>query len=191
MSAERGRAQAYVELLAEDPEATSARAVARERLEAGRRLLTLRRVRLFELAGELPPPAELASLLHRSTQFYNPAKERMSVRSSDREPAPFRAEEALLLVVNRGLERRAAAERWWRHEAGARVDVREGTVWALAFEPGEDAAARAAALAVVEDRRHGLFANASFQDCRPGGVGASPPWPWLERSRRRAKEDRP
>jgi hypothetical protein len=183
-------AQAYIELLAEDPEATSALAIARGRLEAGSRLRSLRRVRVFELAGPLPARAEMEALLHRSTRFYNPAKERCTVRAAEREPAPFRPDEALVLVLDRALERRVAGERWWKHETGEKVEVREGTVWALAFEPGEDAAARAGELAEVRDRRHGLFANPHFQDWR-AGAGASPPWPWLERPRRRAKEDRP
>jgi len=183
-------AQAYIELLAEDPEATSALAIARDRLAAGRRLRSLRRVRVFELSGALPSRAQVEELLHRSTRFYNPAKERCTVRAAEREPAPFGRDEALLLVVDRGLERRPAGERWWKHETGEKVEVREGIVWALAFEPGEDAAARAGELAEVRDRRHGLFANPHFQDWRPGESG-TPPWPWLERPRRRAKEDRP
>jgi hypothetical protein len=182
--------QAYVELLAEDPEATSALAIARGRLAAGRRLRSVRRVRVFELSGPLPSRGETAALLHRSTRFYNPAKERCTVRAAEREPAPFQGEEALVLVVDRGLERRPAGERWWKHETGEKVEVREGTVWALAFEPGEDAAARAGELAEVRDRHHGLFANPHFQDWR-AGKGALPPWPWLERPRKRAKEDRP
>jgi len=168
----------------------SALAIARDRLAAGRQLRTLRRVRVFELAGALPGRAQTEELLHRSTRFYNPAKERCTVRAAEREPAPFRPGEALLLVLDRGLERRVAGERWWKHETGEKVEVREGTVWVLGFEPGEDAAARAAELAEVRDRRHGLFANPHFQDWRPG-EGAHPPWPWLERPRRRAKEDRP
>jgi hypothetical protein len=183
-------AQAYIELLAEDPEATSALAIARGRLAAGRRLKGVRRVRVFELAGALPARAHVEALLHRSTRFYNPAKERCTVRAAERDLAPFQPGEALVLVVDRGLERRSAGERWWKHETGEKVEVREGTIWALAFEPGEDAAARAGELAEVRDRRHGLFANPHFQDWRPG-AGASPPWPWLERARKRAKEDRP
>jgi hypothetical protein len=183
-------AQAFIELLAEDPEAESALAIARGRLAAGRRLAGLRRVRVFELAGALPSRAQVEELLHRSTRFYNPAKERCTVRAAEREPVPFKPEEALVLVLDRGLERRPAGERWWKHETGEKVEVREGTVWALAFEPGEDAAARAGELAELKDRRHGLFANPHFQDWR-AGEGAHPPWPWLERPRKRAKEDRP
>ena len=186
----RQLAQAYVELLAEDPEAVSALAIARGRLAAGRWLRSLRRVRVFEIVGALPPRPQVQELLHRSTRFYNPAKERCTVRTAEREPAPFARDEALVLVLDRGLERRPAGERWWKHETGEKVEVREGTVWALAFEPGEDAAARAGELAELKDRRHGLFANPHFQDWRPS-EGASPPWPWLERPRKRAKEDRP
>ncbi len=170
--------QAYIELRAEDPEATSALAVARERLAAGRALRALRRVRVFELQGELPARADVEALLHRSTRFYNPAKERCTVRASADEPAPFRAGETLVLVVDRGLERRTAAERWWKHETGAKVEVREGTAWALEFEPGTEAVEAAASLAAVSDRAHGLLSNPHFQDWRPG-QGAAPPWPWV------------
>src|SRR5262249_1961956 len=131
----------------------------------------------------------VAALLHRSTRFYNPAKERCTLRASERDPAPFAAGEALVLVVDRGLERRPAGERWWKHETGTKVEGREAIAWALACEPGEDGAARAAELAEVRDRRHGLFANPHFQDWRPGSAAALP-WPWIERPRRRPKEDR-
>ena len=55
--------QVYVELRAEDPEATSALAVARARLEAGRGLRSLRRVRVFELYGALPDRSQVDDLL--------------------------------------------------------------------------------------------------------------------------------
>ena len=113
MSDGKQMAQAYVELLAEDPEAESTLAIARARLAAGRRLKGVRRVRVFELSGTLPHRAELEQLLHRSTRFYNPAKERCTVRASEREPGPFADDEALVLVLDRGLERRPAGERWW------------------------------------------------------------------------------
>lgn len=182
--------QAYVELRAEDPEAVSALGVARERLAAGRALRSLRRVRVFELRGELPGRAETAELLHRSTRFYNPAKERCTLRTSADERAPFRDEEALVLVVDRGLERRTAAERWWKHETGAKVEVREGTAWALEFAPGTDVTAAAAELAAVSDRAHGLLSNPHFQDWR-SGQGASPPWPWITAAARPARTARP
>lgn len=182
--------QVYVELRAEDPEATSALAVARARLEAGRGLRSLRRVRVFELYGALPDRSQVDDLLHRSTRFYNPAKERCTLRTQAGEAAPFHPEEALVLVLDRGLERRPAAERWWRHETGAKVEVREATAWALAFEPGEDAAVRSASLAVTTDRAHGLLSNPHFQDWR-AGQGVSPPWPWLTKPRRTAKEKTP
>ncbi len=186
MSREIVRMQAFVELRSEDAEATSAYEVARTRLAAGAGLKSLRRVRVFEFAGELPGRAEVEALLHRSTRFYNPAKERCTVRASAAEPAPFRAGESLVLVVDRGLERRTAAERWWRHETGARVEVREGVAWALAFGAGVDAAHEAASLAAVEDRATGLLSNPHFQDWRAGD-GASPPWPWLAAPKRAAK----
>ena len=179
MTAAVKQLQAFVELRSEDAEAESAFEVARARLAAGSRLRGLRRVRLFELSGSLPPRAEAEELLHRSTRFYNPAKERCTVREGPGGAAPFRPEESLVLVVDRGLERRAAAERWWKHETGEKVEVREGLVWALAFEPGADAAAEAASLASVTDRAHGLLSNPHFQDWRPGS-GAAPPWAWLD-----------
>jgi hypothetical protein len=128
-SAARGAriAQAFIEAMAEDPEAVSAFGVARGRLAAGRGLLGLRRMRVFELSGALPGRAALAGLLHRSIQFYNPAKERCTLRLQAGEAAPIGADEIGVLVVERGGERRPAAERWWRHETGTTVEIRE--VW--------------------------------------------------------------
>jgi len=183
MSGGSPRLQAFVELRAEDAEAESALEVARTRLEAGKRLRALRRVRLFELTGSLPARGQAEELMHRSTRFYNPAKERCTVRDAASGAAPFRPEEALVLVVDRGAERRPAAERWWKHETGEKVEVREGQVWALTFEPGADATAEAASLASVADRAHGLLSNPHFQDWRPGS-GASPPWAWFEPAKR-------
>ena len=185
-----GVAQVYVELRAADPEALSAFSVARARLEAGRQLRGLRRLRLFELRGMLPAHAELEERLHHSICFYNPAKERATVRANTAEPAPFGADESLVLVLDRGLERRAAAERWWRQETGEKVEVREGTVWALTFEPGADVTPCSASLAVATDRAHGLFSNPHFQDWRPG-AGDSPPFPWLARVSRTRKGGTP
>ena len=182
--------QAYVEPRSEDPEATSAFEVARARLAAGAKLRRLRRLRFFELRGALPGPREVEELLHRSTRFYNPAKERCTVRAAGDEPTPFAAEEALVLVVDRGLERRTAAERWWRHETGEKVEVREGVVWALTFEPGADAPREAASLAAVTDRAHGLLANPHFQDWSEG-EGARPPWPWIAAAKRATPRKKP
>lgn len=169
--------QAYVELRAHDPEAVSALHVSQRTLAAGAGLRRLRRWRLVELRGTLLPPDELADLLHRSTQFYNPGKERCVVRADATSPAPVAADEQALLVVERGAERRPAAERWWRHQTGERVEVREGLVWGLQFEPGVDAVACARALALSTDRRHGLFANPHAQDCKL--AEAAPPLPWI------------
>lgn len=180
--------QVYIELRAEDPEATSALGVARARLEAGRRLAALRRLRVFEIHGSLREAAPVENLLHRSTRFYNPAKERCTLRASATAPAPFTAGESLVLVLDRGLERRPAAERWWRHETGTKVEVREAVAWALSFEPGEDAARSAASLAAVTDRAHGLLSNPHFQDWR-AGAGASPPWPWLAKLPRHTRKE--
>ena len=182
--------QAFIENRSDDPEAVSALEVARSRLAAGARLRQVRRLRVFELQGPLPGRREVEDLLHRSTRFYNPAKERCTVRRSSAEPAPFAEEEALVLVVDRGLERRPPAERWWRHETGEKVEVREGVVWALAFEPGADAAREAASLAAVTDRAHGLLSNPHFQSWS-AGTGEHPPWPWLAAPKRRAPKRTP
>ncbi|MFM7230937.1 MAG: hypothetical protein ACKO3S_03025 [bacterium] len=181
--------QAFVELRAEDAEAVSALAVARARLKAGKGLRSLRRVRVFELTGALPSRSEVETLLHRSTRFYNPAKERCTVRAAEGEATPFRDDEQLVLVVDRGLDRRPAAERWWRHETGARVEVREGLAWALAFDPGVDAERSTKGLAEVRDRARGLLANPHFQDWRPG-AGPNPPFPWVKARPRARKEVR-
>jgi hypothetical protein len=185
VTAAKRRALAFVELRSEDPEAVSAFAVARDRLAAGRTLAGLRRLRVFELAGALEERDALAERLHGSTQFYNPAKERCTVRAAEPDPAPFAPEETLVLVIERGGERRSGAERWWRHEAGARVEVREGVVWALRFEAEPEPAARAAELAAVTDRAHGLLSNPQFQEHKVCADGA-PPLDWLS-SRRRAR----
>jgi len=175
-------AHAWVALRAEDPEAASAFAVARERLEAAARLRGLRRFRVFELRGALPEGPELENLLHRSTQFYNPSKEKCTVRRAAESPSPVDAAEAVALVVERGGDRRAAAERWWRHETGSRIEVREAVAWVMRFEPGADAAALANELAVAKDRRTGLFCNPHAQ---AADVVAGPPtldrWPAARR----------
>jgi hypothetical protein len=179
----RAVAQAWVELCADDPEAVSALHVARTHLDAGRALAGLRRFRLFELAGALPDRAGLEERLHRSTQFYNPHKERCVVRVSAGERPP--AAGPALLVSERGLERRAAAERWWRHAGGGAIEVREGIVWAFTFAAGtssEAAAAAAESLAVVRDRAHGMFCNPHAQD---GSLAGTPPLPWLTPAPRR------
>ena len=180
MSPAKLRAQAFVELRAHDPEAGSALVVARTQLEAGRDLVSLRRMRVFELAGSLPGREELADRLHGSTQFYNPAKERCVVRSAEDDPSPFAPEEALVLVVERGDDRRPGAERWWKHETGVRVEVREAVVWALRFEGAADAAARVGDLAVARDRAHGLLANPHSQEHRIC-IGSAPPLDWVSR----------
>ena len=179
-------AQAWVELNAEDPEAVSAQAVARERLPAGRGLQRVRRLRLIELTGALPDRAELEALLRRSTRFYNPHKERCTVRLAFPEPAPVEAGDQLVRVTARGEGRAGAAERWWRHETGAGIEVREGVVWVLTFESGAPAPERAAELAWARERRTGLFCNPHSQACRTSG--AEPPIPWLEES---ATEEEP
>ena len=170
--------QAWIEPVSDDPEAVSALAVARTHLAAGRALRSLRRLRLFELTGALPARAGLEGMLHRSIQFYNPHKERCSVRVVAADPAPLAPGEQVVLVVERGEERRGAAERWWRHETGKEIEVREGVAWVMAFEGLEtDPAGAAADLAVVRDRRHGLLCNPHAQEHRV--AAGTIPLPWM------------
>jgi hypothetical protein len=171
-------AQAWIELVTTDPEAVSAMTVVRAHLEPGRAPRTLRRLRVVELWGALPEGAAVADLLHRSIQFYNPHKERCVVRRSAGDPAPTVSGEQAVLVVDRGEERRPAAERWWRHETGKAIEVREGTAWLMAFDQGvEDPAAAAWELAVLRDRRHGLLCNPHAQEALV--AGAEIPMPWM------------
>ncbi|HVP14636.1 MAG TPA: hypothetical protein VMS88_03770 [Terriglobales bacterium] len=174
-------AQAWVALNAVDPQVASALTVARSALAAGRGLAELRRWRLFELRGPLPDRARLEEMLHRSIRFYNPNKERCIVRGAD-EPAPLAGAERAVLVVDRGGARRTAAERWWLHETGERIEVREAVVWALRFKPGIDAAAGAAELTILRGMDSGLFCNLQAQDHRQSG--ADVPLPWIARGRR-------
>jgi len=170
-------AQAWIEPVSDDPEAMSALTVSRAHLGAGRRLRSVRRLRLFELRGPLPPRARLRELLHRSIQFYNPHKERCVVRAAASDPAPVAADEHVVLVFDRGEERRSAPERWWKHETGRDIEVREGVAWVMAFEPGEASPAEAAAdLAVVRDRRHGLLCNPHAQGHRIAAGLIPLPW---------------
>jgi hypothetical protein len=171
-----------VTLLAADPEAISALGVARRALEAGRRLAAVRRMRLLELRGSLPPRAALEDLLHRSIQFYNPHKERCVVRLDPVEPAPVLADEQVVLVFERGRPRWTAAERWWLHETGQRIEVYAGAAWALSFMAGADATAAAAALASLRSMTHGLFCNPNAQEHRLSD--AHVPLPWLLPERR-------
>jgi len=171
-------AQAWIELLAPDPEATSALAVARAHLPGGQAIQSLRRLRLVEIEGPLPDRAAIGDLLHRSIQFYNPRKERCTVRAAAHDPGPLQPGEGGVLVLDRGATRRPAAERWWRHETGASVAVREGVAWLVAFAGAEPTIERLEELAVVRDRRHGLLCNPHAQDHRI--AGAEVPLPWIE-----------
>lgn len=173
---EKQVAQAWIELNAEDPEAVSALAVARTHLPLGERLRRLRRMRLVEITGALPGRERIESLLHHSTQFYNPHKERCLVRISAADAPPLEAPERAVLVVDRDGARREAAERWWRHETGEAVEVREGTAWAVSLEGAREGDLED--LALVRGRRHGLLCNPHSQDCRL--ATGSVPVPWLE-----------
>jgi len=156
-------AQAWVEIPSGDPEAISARTVARARLAEGADLAEVRRMRLFELAGSLPARAELESLLHRSTWFYNPHKERCTLRLAAQDPVPLSAGEIAVLVLERGGERRAAAERWWRHETGEEATIREAVIWVLRYERPEGAEQRARTLAALRGPGQGLLCNPNSQ----------------------------
>lgn len=170
--------QAWIELAAADPEAVSALGVARAHLPAGRRLTNLRRVRLIELTGPLPPAADVERLLHRSSQFYNPHKERCALRATSGDRPPLAAGEHAVLVTERGGERRESAERWWRHETGAPVEVREAVAWIMSFDlPERESGAAVEALTVVEDRRTGLLCNPHAQN--HAIAGRTIPLPWI------------
>jgi len=168
--------QAWIEPRADDPEATSALEVARTRLDTGRALAELRRARLIEITGAPREADRIAALLHASTQFYNPHKERCTLRLEPDDPLPGPPGAELVVVWERGGERRPAAERWWRHETGDTVQVREALVWQLRFEPGADAAAAAHELALLRDARHGLLCNPWSQASRDGVARAGLPW---------------
>jgi hypothetical protein len=171
-------AQAWIELLSRDPEAVSALSVARAELDAGASLESLRRLRVIELCGALPERARLEELLHRSTQFYNPNKERCTLRFDARESAPVGTGARVALVTERGGERLPAAERWWRSETGEKLSAREGVAWVMKFSEASSADACAADLAALRDRAHGLLCNPHSQECRLSG--ADVPLPWFE-----------
>ena len=171
-------AQAWIELVSADPEAVSALAVARAHLPAGKPLASLRRLRLFELSGPLPLRAGLEKLLLGSIQFYNPHKERCAVRANASDPPPVAPGEHVVLVYERGEERRGGAERWWRHETGRMIEVREGVAWVLGFAPGTaDVQASVEELTVLRDRRHGLLCNPHAQEYRI--ASGEVPLPWM------------
>jgi len=170
-------AQAWIELVSTDPEAYSALEIARSQLAAGKRLTRMRRLRVVELEGKLPARERLEALLHGSTQFYNPHKERCTVRLASDEPAPLRPGERAVLVFERGGARRGAAERWWLHETGEPVNVREGTAWAVSFEEGVEGEALED-LTLVRGRRHGLLCNPHSQEYRL--AAADVPLPWID-----------
>jgi hypothetical protein len=168
--------QAWIELLADDPEAMSALSVARAQLSGGVSLEHLRRVRLFELHGPLPSRREMESLLHGSIQFYNPHKERCVIRESAEDPAPVALDERVVLVWERGGERRTGAERWWLHETGKRIEVREGTAWIARFAPEARSAPPLDGLLGLLDRQHGLLCNPHSQECQVAQSEAPIPW---------------
>jgi hypothetical protein len=188
MRAAARRVQAWIELRSEDPEATSALAVAVARLVTARGLESLRRFRVFELAGALPARATIEDLLHRSTQFYNPHKERCTLRLRIEDLPPLAKGESAVLVWDRGGERRPAAERWWLHETGRKIEVREGVAWAPRFAGGSDPADAIRELAVVRDRRHGLLCNPHAQESRIAFGEVPLPWIVAERASSPAAE---
>lgn len=170
-----GIAQAWILPVSDDPEAVSALGVARRFLGATD-LRGLRRARLIEIEGDLPPAAELASYLHDSTRFYNPNKERCHLRLSNSDPVPFGPGERAVLVFDRGGERREGSERWWKRTAGGRVRVREGTAWIV---EGADAAASVLwldALTEVRGAGRGLLCNPHAQESRRAGDAVPLGW---------------
>ena len=177
MTRKRAVAQAWIERTTEDPEAASAWTVARAHLGAGRALASLRRLRLFELAGLLPARGTLEKLLHRSIQFYNPIQERCTLRAATADPLPLSPDERAVLVFERGEERRGGAERWWRHETGKEIEVREGVAWLMTFE-GQGAGVGKVMNELVDlrDRRHGLLCNPHAQEMRTADGGIPLPW---------------
>lgn len=176
-------AQAWIEPLSEDPAATSAFEVASTHLDSARGLAGLRRARVIELAGRLPGREALEERFHRSTWIYNPHKERCRVRLAADEPPPLDDTERAVLVWERSGETRPAIERWWRHEGGGTVAVREGVVWIVRGRTGAEAMRLARALAELRDREHGLLCNPHAQEYRV--AEAEVPLPWFPPARRR------
>jgi hypothetical protein len=168
-------AQAWIELRSDDPEAVSALEIARRRVAGGRRLRSLRRIRLFELTGSLPSQAKLADLLHRSTQFYNPHKELCTVRMRGGALPATDATTWVALVTERDGGRRAAAERWWRHET---VRTSRSARPSPGFKRSMVRWTKAAAeeLTVLRDRRHGLLCNPHAQQWSLSGADVPLPW---------------
>ncbi len=167
-------AQAWISLHAEDPEAVSALAVARSRLAVGDEIVALTRLRLIELRGPLPTRPRLERLLHGSIQFYNPHKERCEVRTNAREAGPAKPGQHVVVVTERDGERRPAAERWWLHETGSRIEVREGVAWRIEIAPGSKFVLDD--LVTVRDRRHGLLCHPRSQEARVASGRIPLPW---------------
>jgi len=163
--------QAWITLRADDPEAVSAALVARSAPGIGRGLVALERRRLIEIAGTPREDEQVAALLHGSTQFYNPHKEHCAVGPGG---GPDAARSVQAVVWERGGERRAAAERWWRHETGEDVEVREAVVWSARFDAGVDGATAMRELVELRDSRHGLLCNPWSQQSRISPQ--APPW---------------
>ena len=161
-----------VELRAEDPEASSALVVARERLDGGARAAraaALPRVRAARRAAGDATSSRSGCTARRSSTI--PAKERCVVRAGGRRsPSPVagRARRSCW-SSSAAASAGAAAERWWRHETGARVEVREGVVVGAAVRAGRGRARRSArSWRWRATARHGLFCNPHF-----AGSGAS------------------
>ena len=99
------------------------------------------------------------------------------MRTKPRDPLPLSAGERVVLVTERGGERRLAAERWWRHETGGDAEIREGVAWALRFEAGARAEDSARDLATLRGRDHGLLCNPHWQEARL--AAGTVPLPWI------------
>ncbi len=102
------------------------------------------------------------------------------LRLVETDPPPLSPGESAVLVVERAGDRRAAAERWWRHESDLGVEVREALVWALRFGAGELAQEQAAALAELRGPGQGLLCNPNSQAWAQ--VSGPPPLDWIRRT---------
>ena len=90
--------------------------------------------------------------------------------------------ELAIRVVDRDGDRRPAAERWWAHQTGEPIEVREAVVWLVAFDDGVDAQAEAEALTLVRGRRAGLFCNPHAQEAAL--VRGPVPLAWIQHGMR-------
>ena len=180
-------AQAWIETIAQDPAAVSALVIARRTLAGVGDLRSLRRVRLIEIEGRLPDAITLAARLHDSTRFYNPHKERCTVRRLRTDATPLEPTERAALVFDREGERRPASERWWKRVTGDTVRVREGTVWIAGAASADETGAALNMLMPGPGFGQGLLCNANAQEFRRADSTVPLPWFSARAGRRREK----